>query len=84
MHSELCPVCQGEGKIRDKLSGEKKTCHGCNGRGWVEVNDCRLHYVPFGDPPWPMYPPTYDPYYPNWTYKDGTSCQWRKDWAILC
>lgn len=30
-HAEKCPVCEGEGKHKDK------TCHGCNGRGWVEV-----------------------------------------------
>lgn len=27
----LCPVCEGSGKYDDKQ------CHGCKGRGWVEV-----------------------------------------------
>lgn len=28
----LCPVCQGSGKKGDK------TCHGCGGKGWVEIS----------------------------------------------
>lgn len=59
MHSEICPVCQGKGLIPAVDVGDpmddhdRKPCHGCNGKGWVEINDCRLHYIPFGDPPWP-------------------------------
>lgn len=30
-HSEICPVCKGKGKVKDK------NCHGCFGRGWVTV-----------------------------------------------
>lgn len=49
MHAERCPVCLGYGKVRN--SGEhtfgpvatslmpKAVCHGCDGKGWVEVND---------------------------------------------
>ena len=31
----LCPVCKGSGKY----TGDK--CHGCNGRGWVQVPEDR-------------------------------------------
>jgi hypothetical protein len=30
-HSELCPVCKGKGKVKDK------NCHGCFGKGWVTI-----------------------------------------------
>lgn len=35
----LCPVCVGKGKvIDDEKSGNATVkCHGCVGRGWVEV-----------------------------------------------
>lgn len=33
-HAELCPVCQGHGKVAGF-----KTCHGCCGIGWVTVQD---------------------------------------------
>jgi len=43
-HADLCPVCNGRGKIRDSKYGEssvselnEKTCHGCDGKGWVRV-----------------------------------------------
>ncbi len=41
-HAESCPVCCGEGKTQARTYGDppkKVTCHGCNGRGWVEVQD---------------------------------------------
>ena len=31
--AQLCPVCQGEGKYKGKK------CHGCDGRGWVQVRE---------------------------------------------
>jgi len=31
--AQLCPVCQGEGKYKGKK------CHGCDGRGWVQVDE---------------------------------------------
>ena len=43
----LCPVCNGDGEIPDKLMGfntsasarqAMKPCHGCGGRGWIEVD----------------------------------------------
>ena len=49
MHAERCPICYGEGTLRYidgiELSGihlngeEEKQCHGCNGKGWVEVQN---------------------------------------------
>ena len=39
MHSEKCPVCQGEGQIPFGITSESKECHGCKGKGWVEVRD---------------------------------------------
>ena len=46
MHAELCPICEGKGKVTiddygnivtlGKLGGK---CHGCDGRGWVPVPD---------------------------------------------
>jgi hypothetical protein len=47
MHAEKCPVCGGSGQVSDPacgsyapLAARMKTCHGCNGKGWVEVSDC--------------------------------------------
>jgi len=36
-----CPVCFGKGKFQtgDNYASIEKTCHGCNGRGWVIVPD---------------------------------------------
>ena len=50
-HSEICPVCGGAGKIKTYLdplgfgyltSGKtytEKTCHGCQGKGWITIED---------------------------------------------
>ena len=37
--AEICPVCDGEGYAlnRAKL---RMLCHGCDGKGWVEVGKC--------------------------------------------
>lgn len=34
MHSEKCPICSGSGQVKDT-----QPCYGCDGRGWIEVND---------------------------------------------
>ncbi len=45
----LCPVCSGKGilitesKSNPTMSAQN-TCHGCNGKGWVEVGDNVPHY----------------------------------------
>lgn len=36
----LCPVCGGNGTIKDNYNATavtEKICHGCNGKGWVSV-----------------------------------------------
>ena len=40
-HAEICPVCEGSGSTDTKWVGneEHRKCHGCNGKGWVEVSD---------------------------------------------
>ena len=45
MAAEKCPVCEGAGKLNnvptpDELAQSNQypthcTCHGCNGRGWI-------------------------------------------------
>jgi len=40
----ICPICHGKGKIkREDVSttddNKWKVCHGCGGRGWVEVSE---------------------------------------------
>jgi DnaJ-class molecular chaperone len=38
-----CPVCFGTGKVKTRKTiyhkSEENMCHGCYGRGWVEVKD---------------------------------------------
>ena len=45
-HSEKCPICHGVGKI------EGKTCHGCFGRGWIEVRDEHIPLTIPKSPDW--------------------------------
>ena len=57
-HAEICPICHGKGKITTgKITtegNEMKTCHGCGGKGWVEVSDSPTIYpYPYLDNPWP-------------------------------
>lgn len=45
MKASLCPVCMGSGKvnvwgrIRIDWTKENESCHGYNGKGWVEVSE---------------------------------------------
>ena len=45
---EICPICGGVGKVyslgksansTDDLGYEWRVCHGCGGKGWVEVSE---------------------------------------------
>ena len=64
MKAVICPVCNGSGKygapeiLRD--------CHGCGGKGWVEVQDS-YPYVPYVPHPCPCPCPQtpYTPYVPG-------------------
>lgn len=50
-HAEKCPVCNGNGKIKTYLDPfgfgysdsnktyTEKTCHSCQGKGWITVCD---------------------------------------------
>jgi hypothetical protein len=40
-HAEKCPVCYGFGKLGNDNQRDcsGKTCHGCDGKGWVTVQD---------------------------------------------
>lgn len=40
--AQRCPVCFGRGKLKESYPGYtsvqlEKVCHGCGGKGWVEV-----------------------------------------------
>ena len=61
-HSEVCPICHGKGELTtydESSTGNRttKTCHGCNGKGWITVED---NYPK----PYQPYPPP-NPYYPG-------------------
>ena len=49
-HAQTCPICDGKGRIKDPnydpaATGVPNdvTCHGCNGKGWVEVGTSFPH-----------------------------------------
>ena len=49
-----CPICEGSGKVLDSL-GKSQVCHGCGGRGWVEVRDTPPYPSPWWpEPPYPV------------------------------
>ena len=69
-HAEICPVCEGKGKVK------KKPCHGCSGLGWVTVQDEQSYPVPY----YPYYPQY--PMYPYWPYWSVPSI-WEQDpWPL--
>ena len=78
-HAEICPICHGRGKIKNPASVTapvEVTCHGCGGRGWVEVGDeSAYNIIPYH----PYFPP--QPYYPrqpHYTYPHYTAVPtWR-------
>ena len=47
MQAVKCPVCEGKGVvygIAETGAMPTTTCHGCDGRGWVEVGDSDAVY----------------------------------------
>ena len=67
MHAEVCPVCKGEGNYNGKQ------CHGCNGKGWVEVTGHREYSPAFPIITYP-YNISVSPYYPSYTITIGDYC----------
>ena len=65
--AELCPICKGVGRIqvdRDNTTTapmEEKICHGCDGKGWIEIGGGDYPPAPY----WPCYP---NPWQPMPTY----------------
>lgn len=82
-HAELCPVCQGTGKITKKLKEAItaadlcKICHGCGGKGWVEISDDdNTQPQPAKNPPPSPSPfPYLNPWYPK-VYQDYPYQTW--------
>ena len=51
-HAQTCPICIGKGRLPNDgktTDATEPICHGCNGKGWVEVADA----MPVGNWPWP-------------------------------
>jgi len=50
MKPYVCLICNGTGKVNPEegtTSSAKVTCHGCGGRGWIEVSeDAPSHVAP--------------------------------------
>ena len=48
-HAETCPVCGGKGKIQElgSTAVDNKICQGCDGKGWVSVEDTPLLTSPY-------------------------------------
>jgi len=67
----ICPICHGNGKVRKiddimiadaapSIKEERReTCHGCGGKGWIEIGKDDYPNYPYI----PYYP---TPYYPTW------------------
>ena len=61
-----CPICNGAGKLKDPgknmdaTYAPEKICHGCSGKGWVEVSEefsqKSPQYIPSINP-WPFFGP---------------------------
>ncbi len=71
MKAQRCPVCGGSGKYQvpntESTAGPQyQPCHGCGGKGWVEVSEASPVDYPIR-PIYPAYPPwpTPWPWHPN-------------------
>lgn len=54
MKASLCPVCNGSGKVFCIGPGTNPTtiCHGCAGKGWVEVEESGTNDRGIGEYTW--------------------------------
>ena len=65
MKAVLCPICDGEGKLRTEGVGNffsvTELCHGCEGKGWVMVEEDLRHVPDYSCwlVPWSMIIPKY-------------------------
>jgi len=68
MKAQVCPVCNGSGKYFVPLTassqavGSQVTCHGCEGKGWVEVSGDEPRVIRYYYPSYPSYGGWYDQY----------------------
>ena len=83
MHAEKCLVCNGAGTIAPPVTGTSTTaipmatpCHGCDGKGWVEVGE---EYI---RPVYPQCPR--NPYGPSYYYTTGEPYDTSKEVEITC
>jgi len=70
-YAQRCPICNGTGKIADNTTAGNRTCHGCYGRGWVEVGSAYPIY-PYPVYSWPQ-PTTIPPWTITWGSTHGQS-----------
>ena len=84
-HAELCPVCNGSGKVIASQSTDvtvrTKKCHGCNGKGWVEIgiDYSSIPYISYYTSPWTTL--WVAPYESTW---DGKTTGMTDDIAVTC
>ena len=57
---EICPVCKGEGKYKGKQ------CHGCDGKGWILIDESYWYYPDYEKPEPPTWYPFGYPWYPHY------------------
>ena len=73
-HAEICPVCNGSGQLNpmgqdsSTVVPQSQNCHGCSGKGWVEIGNTVSGMWVW--PPGPEKLPP-EPYYPmiTWHYQ---------------
>jgi hypothetical protein len=57
-HAEICIICTGTGKV------DAKTCHGCGGKGWIELLGSPIPQFPPIQPLIPKPKEEWKPHYP--------------------
>jgi len=88
MKAVKCPVCDGLGKVKDPnynpgATGEQQDvkCHGCDGKGWVEVQEDCYPFTPVN--PYPYEPWIYprEPY--AWRWKSWQGVEPYRDYPLI-